>query len=58
MIFGMIPISYKFNFLCPAFSFDTLDDLHEIYAYLTECDQEGLEQAYKHFINSYIDHLK
>jgi hypothetical protein len=58
MIFGMIPISYKFNFLCPAFSFDTLDDLHEIYAYLTECDQEGLEQAYKHFINSYIDYLK
>jgi hypothetical protein len=57
MIFGMIPVSYKFDFMCPAFSFDTLEDLFEIYTYLGECDKSGLEQAYKHFINSYLDHM-
>jgi hypothetical protein len=56
MIFGMIPVSYKFNFLCPAFSFDTIDDLYEIYTYFHECDDAGLNQAYLHFINSYIEH--
>ena len=54
MIFGMIPISYKFNFLCPAFSFETIEDLSEIYMYLSECDDSELTQAYKHFINSYL----
>lgn len=54
MIFGMIPVSYKFDFLCPAFSFDTIEDLYEIYSYLSECDDAGLEHSYKHFINSYI----
>jgi hypothetical protein len=54
MIFGMIPISYKFDFLCPAFSFETIDDLNEIYTYLSECEADGLEQAYKHFIHSYL----
>lgn len=57
MIFGMIPVSYKFDFMCPAFSFDTLEDLFEIYTYLGECDESGLEQAYKHFINGYLDHM-
>lgn len=54
MIFGMIPISYKFNWLCPAFSFNDLDDLNEIYAYLSECDNAGLIQAYRYFVNSYL----
>lgn len=54
MIFGMIPVSYKFNWLCPAFSFDNLDDLNEIYTYLSECDNAGLIQAYKYFVNSYM----
>ena len=58
MIFGMIPVSYKFNFLCPAFSFETIEDLSEIYEYFYECDAAGLEQAYKHFINSYLNTLK
>lgn len=58
IIFGMIPVSYKFDFLCSAFSFENLEDLFEIYAYLDECDGAGLSQAYKHFINSYLDHLK
>jgi hypothetical protein len=57
LIFGMVPISYKFNFLCPAFSFDNLEDLEEIYIYLSECDTAGLDQAYKHFVNCYIDSL-
>lgn len=58
MIFGMIPVSYKFDFLCPAFSFETIDDLFEIYRYFTECDNDGLVQAYKHFINCYLNSLK
>ena len=58
IIFGMIPVSYKFDFLCPAFSFENLEDLSEIYIYLNECDEAGLEQAYKHFINCYIESLK
>lgn len=58
MIFGMIPVSYKFDFLCSAFSFDNLEDLTEIYVYLSECDDAGLEQAYRHFINCYLDSLK
>jgi hypothetical protein len=58
IIFGMIPVSYKFDFLCPAFSFENLEDLSEIYMYLNECDDAGLEQAYKHFINCYIESLK
>lgn len=58
IIFGMIPVSYKFDFLCSAFSFETIDDLYEIYAYLRECDTAGLAQAYKHFINSYLNYLK
>jgi hypothetical protein len=57
LIFGMVPISYKFDFLCPAFSFDNLEDLGEIYIYLSECDAAGLEQAYKHFVNCYINSL-
>jgi len=56
MIFGMIPVSYKFDFICPAFSFNDLDDLFEIYAYLSECEEDGLGQAYKHFIHSYIEY--
>lgn len=58
MIFGMIPVSYKFNWLCPAFSFESLYDLSEIYAYLSECDNAGLVQAYQYFVNSYINYVK
>jgi hypothetical protein len=58
IIFGMIPVSYKFDFLCPAFSFETMDDLIEIYTYFIECDNAGLEQAYRHFISCYLNSLK
>jgi hypothetical protein len=53
MIFGLIPISYRFNFLCPAFSFTTEEDLSEILKYLFECSPADLEKAYLHFIKSY-----
>jgi hypothetical protein len=56
LIFGMIPISYNFEFLCPAFSFDSIEDLTEIYKYLQECDSAGLHQAYKYFIDAYIEY--
>jgi hypothetical protein len=55
MIFGMVPVSYKFEFLCKTFSFETIDDFVEIYKYLNECDAAGLEQAYVHFVDSYVN---
>lgn len=56
MMFGMIPVSYKFDFLCKAFSFEDLDDFTEIYKYLRECDPQGLKQAYVHFVDSYVNY--
>lgn len=57
LIFGMIPVSYNFEFLCPAFSFNSIDDLTEIYKYLQDCDSTGLGQAYEYFIKSYADYV-
>lgn len=54
IIFGMIPISYKFEFLSKTFSFTTEEDLTEILKYLFECDPENRFHAYLHFINQYI----
>ena len=54
LIFGLIPVSYKFEFLSKAFSFTTVDELNEIYQYLKECDAAGLEQAYMTFVASYL----
>ena len=56
MIFGMIPISYKFDFLNKTFSFETIEDLEEIIKYLEECEPEDLKGAYLHFINDYINY--
>lgn len=54
MIFGNIPISLGFDWLCLAFSFKNTDDLHEILTYLlSECDQNDLTIAYNHFVKSY-----
>jgi hypothetical protein len=58
LIFGMIPVSYKFNFLCPAFSFENLEDLEEIVKYLKECSLDDLEKAYFHFIKNYKSHVE
>ena len=54
--FGMIPISYKFDFLNKTFSFETIEDLQEIIKYLEECESEDLKVAYLHFINDYINY--
>jgi hypothetical protein len=54
MIFGMIPISYKFEFLSKTFSFETLEDLEEILIYLSECDSSDLIKAYLLFVSNYI----
>lgn len=56
MIFGMIPVSYKFNFLSETFSFNTVEDLHEIVMYLNECEGDDLKKAYLHFIKSYQEY--
>jgi len=58
MIFGMIPVSYKFSFLSETFSFNTPDDLREIIIYLNECDQDDLKKAYLTFINSYLNYCE
>ncbi|CAB4159344.1 hypothetical protein UFOVP699_92 [uncultured Caudovirales phage] len=57
MIFGMIPVSYKFDFLCPAFSFEKIEDLIEIYKYLFEIEPDEIHQAYEHFVKSYFSYL-
>ena len=56
MIFGMIPVSYKFNFLCKAFSFESIEDLTEIYKYLLECSPEERKAAYIHFVKDYVNY--
>ena len=58
MIFGMIPVSYKFSFLSETFSFNNIDDLREIIIYLNECDQDDLKKAYLNFINSYTKYCE
>jgi hypothetical protein len=54
MIFGMIPVSYQFEFLSKTFSFTTSDDLSEIVKYLAECEPDDIFSAYLYFINHYI----
>jgi len=56
MIFGMIPVSYKFNWLSPAFSFMNDQDLAEILKYLRECSPSDIAAAYKHFVKDYLKH--
>ena len=56
MIFGMTPISYKFDFLDPAFSFESQEDLTEILKYFNDCDQTDLKNAYLRFIKSYTEY--
>jgi hypothetical protein len=57
MIFGMIPVSYKFNFLCETFSFNTIEDLNEIVQYLNECEPEDLKKAYLRFVKDYQEYV-
>ena len=56
MIFGMIPVSYRFSFLNKAFSFKNIDELSEIIKYLDETSSQDWAIAYSSFINSYKKH--
>jgi len=58
MIFGMVPVSYKFDWLSSAFSFNNELDLNEILKYLDECSPSDLRAAYLHFIKDYLKHEK
>lgn len=58
MIFGMIPVSYKFSFLSPAFSFESIEDFKEILKYLEDCETSDLVNAYSHFIQSYFKYVR
>ena len=58
LIFGMIPISKGFNFLCPAFSFSDDIELNEILTYLVrDCSDKDRLIAYHHFVDSYLKHV-
>jgi hypothetical protein len=57
LIFGLIPISYKFDFLSSAFSFNDIEELVEIYNYLGECDSVELEQAFSSYVKTYLAHV-
>jgi hypothetical protein len=58
LIFGMIPVSYKFDFISPAFSFNDVEELVEIYRYLAECDAIGLNQAFLTYVASYLKYVE
>ena len=58
IIFGMIPVSYNFNFLSETFSFSNIADLSEIITYLSECEPEDQKKAYIHFIDNYCNYIK
>lgn len=55
MIFGLIPVSYKFNFLSETFSYSNPVDLEEILKYLYECNPSDMKIAYQKFIQSYLN---
>lgn len=55
IIFGMIPVSYKFEFMHTAFSFNDLEDLEEIYLYFKDCSHQDMLTNYTSFVNSFIN---
>ena len=57
MIFGMIPVSYGFDFLSKTFSFIDLVQLKEIIYYLDECSPADYRIAYDTFIKEYLVHV-
>lgn len=56
LIFGMIPVSHKFDFLSSAFSFNNLEDLDEIMKYLMECSPEDRKKAYLYAVDNYLQY--
>jgi hypothetical protein len=57
MIFGMIPVSYGFEFLSKTFSFLDLTQLKEIIYYLDECEPADYRVAYDTFIKEYLSYV-
>lgn len=57
LIFGMIPVSYKFDWICSAFSFNDISDYSEIVKYLTEVDHDDFKKAYAFYINNFIKNI-
>jgi hypothetical protein len=58
MIFGMIPVSYGFEFLSKTFSFLDITQLKEIIYYLDECEPADFKTAYGVFIDEYLSYCK
>jgi hypothetical protein len=57
LIFGMIPVSYRFDWLSSTFSFNDVTDYSEIVKYLTEIDHEDFKKAYLFYINNFIKNV-
>jgi hypothetical protein len=53
LIFGLIPISYKFKWLSSVFSFETIEDYREILYYLYDIEHDDKIAAYKRFVQDY-----
>ena len=54
IIFGLVPVSYKFEFMSNAFSFNDLYDLEEIYFYFKECSHQEMLTNYRTFVKEFI----
>jgi hypothetical protein len=54
IIFGLIPVSYRFEFMSNAFSFNDLYDLEEIYFYFKECSHQEMLTNYRTFVREFI----
>lgn len=54
MIFGLIPVSYKFKFMSEAFSFNDLEDLEEIYLYFKDCSSQDMLNNYQVFVKGFV----
>lgn len=54
LIFGLIPVSYRFEFMSRAFSFNDIEDLEEIYLYFKDCSTEDMLTNYTAFVNEFI----
>lgn len=59
LIFGMVPVSYTFEWLSETFSFDNIEDLLEIVKYLRDLDSsEDIKSAYLHFVKDYRTYVE
>ena len=58
LIFGMIPVSYTFEWLSKTFSFNNIEDFLEIVKYIRGLDNsEDIHTAYLQFVKDYKIHV-